>query len=179
MAYKATLSVAGNEVDVYEFYVSLQQANDNRGRPASGVFTGDIFMILEGGNDLFFEWLCDQTRMESGKITTKQTDQDSTFVEYAFEKSFLTDISESFYDDGGGLQNQFNDVSVNEDGSNMNMIFANRIRGRDSDTYFYRNAHVKVRDFQRRTRTAYCTYFSLSCEKIRIRDVEHNNVWGR
>lgn len=179
MAYEAILSVAGNDIPLYEFSVSLTQANDNQGKPASGVFTGDIFMIVEGGNDLFFEWLCDQTRMESGKIKTKQTDQDSTFVEYSFEKAFLTDVSESYIDQGGG-RNEYNQVSTSEDDrGNLGMLIYNQTRDKDPNFLPLMSAYNKTRDLQRRTANAYCTFFSLSCEKIRIRDVEHDNQWGR
>jgi hypothetical protein len=179
MAYEALLSVAGNDVKVFEFSVSLHQAVDNEGKPASGVFTGDIFLIVEGGNDVFFEWLCDQTRMESGNLKTKQTDQESTFVEYAFEKAFLTDIGESFIDDGGGFQNEFNRVTNEENDNNQGLILMNRIRGRELDYNPLMSAYSKARGFQRRTANSYVLFFSLSCEKIRVRDIEHNNQWGK
>lgn len=179
MAFDATLSVAGNDIPIYEFHFGFRQANDNQGRPASGVFTGDIYLILEGGNDLFFEWICDQTRMESGKIKIKRDDQDSTFVEYSFEKAFVTDVSETFIDMSGG-QNEFNSVSIMEDDASLyGMMVYNRIRGRDTDAQPLLSAYNTARDFQRRTGTSYCLFFSLSCEKIRVRDIEHNNQWGK
>ncbi|MBD2701065.1 hypothetical protein IC229_10500 [Spirosoma sp. BT702] len=178
MAYDATLSVAGNDIPVFEFYISLSQGHDNQGKPASSVFTGDIFIIAEGGNDLFFEWVCDQTRMESGKLKVMQTDQQSTFVEYAFEKAFVTDISESFVY-SNDIQNEFNRVSVDEGESNLGMLVYNQAREKAGDFQPLMSAYRKTRDFQRRTGNAFCIFFSLSCEKIRIRDIEHQNLWGK
>ncbi|GAB3947549.1 hypothetical protein GCM10028805_20000 [Spirosoma harenae] len=180
MAYKANLTVAGlEELPVYEFSLTLHQAMDNRGRPASGVFTGDIFLIVEGGDDTFFEWLCEATRTESGKIKTID-DAGSTLVEYSFESAFITDVNESFIDDSMGVRNEFNLISVEEDDNgNIAHRVANIIRGKDENFRPLLSAYDSARAFQRRTGNAYVTYFSLSCEKIRVRDVEHDNQWGK
>lgn len=180
MAYTANLTVAGlEELPIYEFAISFQQAMDNKGRPASGVFTGDIFLIVEGGNDTFFEWLCETTRTESGKIKTID-DSGSTLVEYAFENAFITDVNENFIDDAMGIRNEFNLVSAEEDDNgNIGHRVHNQIRGRDENYRPLLGAYDTARGFQRRTGNAYVTYFSLSCEKIRVRDVEHDNQWGK
>ncbi|MCY7352597.1 MAG: hypothetical protein LH606_18395, partial [Cytophagaceae bacterium] len=84
MTNKAILSVCGRDFKVLEFHIDLSQQSDNQGRPASGVFLGDFFFILQGGSDLFFEWISEPNRMESGVLKTYRFDQDSTFVEYSF-----------------------------------------------------------------------------------------------
>lgn len=180
MAYTANLTVGGVEdLPIYEFTFSLQQAMDNRGRPASGVFTGDLYLIVEGGNDLFFEWICDQTRTESGRVKVID-DSGTTMVEYAFEKAFVTDLNENFIDDNMGVRNEFNLVSREEDDDgNLAKAMRNVVHHHDSDFQPILSSYDKARGFQRRTGNAYVTYFSLSCEKIRIRDVEHDNQWGR
>ncbi len=179
MANKATLSVAGQEFEVFEFHINFTQKYDNQGKPASGVFLGDFFMILSAGNDLFFEWLTDQYRMESGTIKTFRTDQDSTFVEYSFEQAFLTSVLESHFEDGDWLQNQYNQVGSLENRSDIIDTNMNQIRGEaNSEMHVLNSQRNLVQQFQRRTGNSYCLFVSLSCEKVKVRDVEHDNKWG-
>ncbi|MBC7891985.1 MAG: hypothetical protein H7Y12_07240 [Sphingobacteriaceae bacterium] len=179
MANKATLSVAGHEFNVLEFTINFKQKYDNQGKPASGVFLGDFYLILGAGNDLFFEWLTDQSRMESGTIKTYRTDQDSTFVEYSFEQAFLTSILESHFEDGDWLQNQYNQVGSQENQSDFIEANMNQIRGEsNSDTHILTSQRNTLQQFQRRTGNSYCLFVSVSCEKVKVRDVEHDNKWG-
>lgn len=178
MANKATLAIAGEEFSVLEFSLTLKQKYNNQGKPASGVYLGDFYLILVAGSDFFFEWQADQTRMESGKITTYQTDQDAKFIEYAFEKGFITSVLESFYADQG-LSNTFNQIGAAEDISGITFEHTmNQLHeATDPDLANISAQRNMVRDFQKRTGIAYCMFVTLSSEKLKIRDVEHNNVW--
>lgn len=179
MANKASLSIAGEEFNVLEFSLGLQQKHDNQGKPASGVYLGDFTLILEAGNDLFFNWQADQTRLESGKITIYRSDQDSKFIEYAFEKSFVTSVLESYYANDS-LTNIYNQIGSVEDLGNA--LFTEVMGGMNQE----RNPEVlnliaqrnAISEFQKRTGNSYCMYVTLSCEKIKIRDVDHDNKWA-
>ncbi len=178
MANKATLSVANEEFNVLEFTLTLQQKHDNQGQPASGVYLGDFALILEAGNELFFNWQTDQTRMEDGDITIFRTDQDSKFITYSFEKAFVTSLLESYYANDD-LTNVYNQVGTVEDlgGALLNAVMAG-FNNQDQYTTNLISQRNAVREFQKRTGNAYCLFVSLSCEKITIRDVEQDNKWG-
>ncbi|GAB2790110.1 hypothetical protein GCM10027275_38720 [Rhabdobacter roseus] len=179
MANKATLSIAGEEFSVLEFSLSLKQKYNAQGKPASGVYLGDFYLILNAGSDFFFEWQTEHTRMESGKITTYRTDQDSKFIEYAFEQGFITSILESFYADEG-LANTFNQIGTTEDVSSVMFEYGMNVLNdaKDPEVTVLKAQRNMVRDFQKRTGIAYCMFISLSSEKLKIRDIDHDNMWS-
>ncbi|GAB4021326.1 hypothetical protein GCM10028808_65770 [Spirosoma migulaei] len=178
MANKATLNVSGEEFTVLEFSLSLKQKYNAQGKPASGVYLGDFYMVLTAESDFFFEWLADNTRMESGKITTYQSDQDAKFIEYAFEKGFVTSVLESFHAEDP-LGNTFNQIGSIEDVSSTTFEQAMNVLNdaKDPDVTYFNSQRNMLRDFQKRTGTPYCLFVTMSSEKLRIRDVEHDNKW--
>jgi hypothetical protein len=178
MANKATLNVAGEEFSVLEFSLSLKQKYNTQGKPASGVYLGDFYVILEAGNDFFFEWQAEYTRMESGKITTYRTDQDSKFIEYSFEQGFVTTVLESFYADEG-LGNTFNQIGSTEDVSSATFEYVTNMLNseKDPEATNLNSQRNMVREFQKRTGIPYCLFVTLSSEKLKIRDVDHDNKW--
>ncbi|GAB4024277.1 type VI secretion system tube protein TssD [Spirosoma gilvum] len=185
MANKAILSVCGRDFNVLEFKVSLYQQTNNEGKPASGVFFGDFFMIIRGGNDTFFEWISEPTRMESGVLKTFRADQDNTpFVEYSFVQGFLSSILENYYYTAD-MQNSFNTVSdIESDGEDfelwINAVTFQRDNGEsDIGAHVLGNSIAKTRTFQKRTGISYVLMISMSCMQITIRDVDHKNQWGR
>ncbi|QDK80686.1 hypothetical protein EXU85_19570 [Spirosoma sp. KCTC 42546] len=185
MANKAILSVCGRDFNVLEFKVTLYQQTTNQGRPASGVFFGDFFMLIRGGNDTFFEWISDPTRMESGVLKTFKADQtDSPFVEYSFVQGFLDSILENYYYDAD-MQNSFNTVSdIESSGEDFELwtkaVAFQRDSGEsDIGAHILGNSIAKTRAFQKRTGISYVLMISMSCMQITIRDVDHKNQWGR
>lgn len=116
MAKRAVLSVCGEDFDLLEFNITLHQKINNMGKPASGVYLGDFYFIIPGGSDLFFEWLSDPTRMESGIVKVYYKASSSPFVEYEFVQGFITTIMENLYNNEG-IGNAFNQVSMLEDNS--------------------------------------------------------------
>ncbi len=180
MAHKAIVNVAGQELKALEFLVGFKQAYDSEGKPASGVMLGDFYLIFEGGTDLFFEWLVDAKRLENGSIKTYRDDQDSVFLSYDFENAFVTDVSESFYENVGGIQNQFNQVSSAEDLSEDLVEFGyqhDRLSKKDSAIQL--NMWKRVRKFQERAKMPYCLFITMSCEKITLYDATYDNKWGK
>ncbi|GAB2556294.1 type VI secretion system tube protein TssD [Spirosoma areae] len=179
MAHKAILTIGGQEIEALEFLVSFKQAMNNQGNPASGVYLGDFYLIAEGGSDFFFEWLVDEDRTENGTIKTYRNNQPSVFLTYEFENAFVTDVSESYYDNTGALKTQFNQVSSAEDLSEDAYEYGyNASRLNRQDNTLVRNMWKRVRQFQERTGNAYCLFVTMSCEKIKLRDVPHDNQWS-
>lgn len=177
MAHKAVLTVAGQDIPVLEFLVSFKQASNHLGLPASDTMLGDFYLIVEGGSDFFFEWMADEDRLENGIIQTYRNNQPSVFLRYEFESAFITDVSESFYDDDGGNQNQFNRISSSEDLSDDSYEYGYNSTRLSKESVLVRNMWKRVRQFQARTNMTYCVFVTLSCEKIKLRDVQLDNQW--
>ena len=76
---------------------SFGQATDEKGRPASNVQSGNIFVqIVASDDDSMMGWMVDPYKKTSGSIVFKRIDQDSTFKEVKFEDGYLVGMSESF-----------------------------------------------------------------------------------
>ncbi|GAB2556311.1 type VI secretion system tube protein TssD [Spirosoma areae] len=184
MAKKAILSVSGSDFKLLEFNISLMQKINNQGKPASGVYLGDFYLIMPGGSDLFFDWLSDPERMESGVIKIFYTKSQSPFVEYAFVKGYVTTVLENFYENDQ-TSNTFNRVSTSEDSSEnfefwTNMISLNKQSGgQDAAAHALTNSVAKTRQFQQRTGIAHVLMVTFSCEQVTIRSIEHNNEWAK
>ncbi|MGA0560239.1 type VI secretion system tube protein TssD [Larkinella sp. VNQ87] len=177
MAHKAIITIAQQDMLALEFLVSFKQAVNNQGKPASGVYLGDFYLILEGGSDFFFEWLVDEDRLEKGTIKTYHNDQ--AFLTYDFENAFVTDVSESYFDNTGAIKTQFNQVSAAEDLSEDAYEYGyNASRLNKQDNVLVRNMWKRVRKFQERTGIPYCLFVTMSCEKIKLRDIPLDNEWG-
>lgn len=116
--------------------------------------------------------------------TYKLDQNDSTFVEYSFVQGYLTTILENyFYDDG--MTNSFNSISEIEDSSDDFEAWTQAVSFQREDNNSTMGARVlgnsvaKTREFQQRTGIPYVLMITMSCEKITIRDIEHQNQWGR
>ncbi|GAB4024282.1 type VI secretion system tube protein TssD [Spirosoma gilvum] len=179
MAHKAILSVSGEDIPVLEFSVAFKQSRDDQGKPASGVKLGDFYLIMEGGTDLFFEWMIDKTRFESGTIKTYRDDQDSVMLTYEFENAFVTDVSESFYENVGNPNVSYKRVSSGEDLSDDVIDYQYRgFRLGRKDNTLLQNMWSRVRKFQERTNNPYCLFVTMSCEKLKIQDTQFENKWN-
>lgn len=179
MAKQAILSVCGEDFDLLEFNINLRQKINNLGKPASGVFLGDFYCIIEGGSDIFFDWISEPTRMESGSIKVYYKKGESPFVEYTFVQGFLTTILENLYDNEG-IENTFNSISTAEDSSENFELWTNSASagsGAFELSHVLSNTVAKTRQFQQRTGIDYVLMITLSCEQVQIRNIPHKNEW--
>ncbi|GAB3318798.1 hypothetical protein GCM10027299_10750 [Larkinella ripae] len=183
MPRKAVLSVAGQDFRLLEFNISLGQKINNQGKPASGVYLGDFYFILEGGTDLFFEWLSDPERMESG-IVKVYYNQATPFVEYSFVQAYVTTILDNTYENMES-GNSYNSVSSVEDMSEKFEFWTNLIsltakeRGDAVAGHALMNSVARTRQFQQRTGFYHVLMVTLACEQVTIRNVTHNNEWTK
>lgn len=183
MPRKAILSVCGQDFKLLEFNVSLAQKINNQGKPASGVYLGDFYLIIEGGPDLFFDWLSDPERMESGAIKV-YFNKDTPFVEYSFVQAFVTTILDTIQSPSG-MDNSFNHLSTLEDQSENFEFWTNLIslgpkeRGEGASGHALMNSVAKTREFQQRTGQGHLLMVTMSCEQVTVRNVTHNNEWTK
>lgn len=96
-SFSAQFKVDGQEFEVMSCNYSFGQATDEKGRPASNVQSGNIFVqIVASDDDSMMGWMVDPYKKTNGSITFKRIDQDSTFKEIQFEDGYLVGLSESF-----------------------------------------------------------------------------------
>ena len=76
---------------------SFGQSTDEKGRPASNVQGGNIFVqITANDQDTLMGWMVDPYKKSNGSIKFMRIDQDSTFKEVQFEDGYCVGYSESF-----------------------------------------------------------------------------------
>ena len=96
-SFSATLKVDDQEYDVMSCNYSFGQSTDEKGRPASNVQGGNVFVqIAANDQDSLMGWMIDPHKKTNGTITFKRIDQDSTFKEVQFEDGYCVGYSESF-----------------------------------------------------------------------------------
>ncbi|MBC3788300.1 type VI secretion system tube protein TssD [Spirosoma utsteinense] len=96
-SFGATLKVDDQEYDVMSCNYSFGQSTDDKGRPASNVQGGNIFVqIAANDQDSLLGWMVDPYKKTNGTIIFKRIDQDSTFKEVQFEDGYCVGYSESF-----------------------------------------------------------------------------------
>ncbi len=97
MSFKATLKVEGGEFDVLSCNFSFGQATDEKGKPASNVKGGSIFVQIVTSDDTsLLGWMVDPYKKTSGSIVFNKTDEDATLKEIKFEDAYCVGYSESF-----------------------------------------------------------------------------------
>lgn len=96
-SFSALFKVDGQEYDVMNCNYSFGQSTDEKGRPASNVQGGNIFVqISASDDDGLMGWMVDPYKKTNGTITFKRIDQDSTFKEIQFEDGYCVGYSEGF-----------------------------------------------------------------------------------
>lgn len=96
-SFNATLKVEGGEYDVLSCNFSFGQATDDKGRPASNVKGGSLFVqIVTSDDTALLGWMIDPHKKTSGSIVFKKVDEDSTLKEVKFEDAYCVGYSESF-----------------------------------------------------------------------------------
>ncbi|MDJ1467189.1 type VI secretion system tube protein TssD [Cytophagaceae bacterium DM2B3-1] len=96
-SFNATLQVEGGEYDVLSCNFSFGQATDDKGRPASNVKGGNLFIqIVTSDDTALLGWMIDPYKKTNGSIVFKKIDEDSTLKEVKFEDAYCVGYSESF-----------------------------------------------------------------------------------
>ena len=97
MAYKATLSLSGKTYDVLSSSFSFNRSVDPKGRPSSGVYGGEIHLVVESYEDttLVELMLNKQHTAQSGEIAFDQGTADGKMKTIKFTDGFITNYTES------------------------------------------------------------------------------------
>jgi hypothetical protein len=97
MAYKMTLSLGGKTYDVLSSNFSFSRSVDPKGRPSSGVYGGEIHLVVESYADttLVELMLNKQHTAQSGSIAFDQGTSDGKMKEIKFTDGFITNYTES------------------------------------------------------------------------------------
>ncbi len=167
MSFKGEFKVAGNTYSIIECGVPLQQKYDQKGKPASGVHSGRIRLILEGTDDgTLGNWMADPTKKQDGKLTFFRVDQDSTFKEVEFEGAYIITLMENFT-----LDVEMSKALLLEEGT-----LSQDVGKTDAEDQIRFKKNIKTLfASQHRTQMSYCMLIELTAEKIKIDGVEHQN----
>ena len=97
MAYKMTLSMGGKTYDVLSSTYSFNRSVDPKGRPSSGVYGGEIHLVVESYADttLVELMLNKQHTAQAGTIAFDQGSSDGKMKEIKFTDGFITNYTES------------------------------------------------------------------------------------
>jgi hypothetical protein len=97
MAYKMTLDMGGKKYDVLSSSFAFSRSVDPKGRPASGVYGGEINLVVESYDDttLLETMLNQQNKAQKGSISYDQGTNDGEMKKLEFEDGFITNYSES------------------------------------------------------------------------------------
>jgi len=97
MAFKATFKFSDSgDFDVLNFKVKFNRDSDPKGRPASDVYGGKIFVEVESTPDtVILEHMFKQYAPSSGSITFKKADEDAKMKELTFENGYIVEYDES------------------------------------------------------------------------------------
>src|ERR1700712_3446206 len=97
MAYKMTLNLGGKKYDVLATSFSFNRSVDPKGRPSSGVYGGEIHLVVESYADttLVELMLNKQHTAQAGTIAFDQGSSDGKMKEIAFTDGFITNYTES------------------------------------------------------------------------------------
>jgi len=167
MSFKGEFKVAGNTYSIIQCSIPIRQKYDPKGKPASGVYSGKIKVILEGTNDgTLGSWMADPTKKQDGKLLFYRVDQDSTFKEVSFEGAYILTLMEHFTSDYTLAES----LMLEDDIINTDV-------GRDDTEEVQANKfdYRRLWACQQRTGMSYCMLVSLTAEKITIDGVEHQN----
>ncbi len=167
MSFKADLQVAGNTYSVVQCHIPITQKYDQKGKPSSGVHSGQIKVILEGTDDgALGSWMADPTKKQDGKLTFYRIDQESVFKEIEFEGAYMMTLIEHFTTGTELVQS----LLMEEDIVSVDITASD-----DEDAKQMKFNHSVLRNCQHRTGMSYCMMVSLTAEKIKIDGVEHQN----
>ena len=97
MAYKMTLELGSKKYDVLSTSFSFNRSVDPKGRPSSGVYGGEIHLVVESYADttLLEIMLMKQHTAQTGSIAYDQGSSDGVMKTLKFVDGFITNYTES------------------------------------------------------------------------------------
>ncbi len=97
MAYKGTLNFAGKDYSVMSSSWAFQRSTDQKGRPASGVYGGEVSLAVEATDEvgLLEAMLNTQTKAQKATITFDKGTADGELKKLELEDAYITAYSES------------------------------------------------------------------------------------
>ena len=97
MAYKMTLNMGSKTYDVLSTTFSFNRSVDPKGRPSSGVYGGEIHLVVESYADttLLELMLNKQHTAQKGDISYDQGSADGVMKKLSFVDGFITTYTES------------------------------------------------------------------------------------
>ncbi len=97
MAYKMTLELAGKKYDVLSSSFAFNRSVDPKGRPSSGVYGGEIHLVVESYSDttLLEIMLNKQNKGQTGSIKFDQGTNDGVMKTLKFTDGFIVNYAES------------------------------------------------------------------------------------
>lgn len=92
-----SLDLSGKKYDVISTSFAFSRSVDPKGRPSSGVYGGDIHLVVESYADttLLEIMLNKQHKAQAGSITYDQGTNDGVMKTLKFEDGFITSYSET------------------------------------------------------------------------------------
>lgn len=96
MAFNAKLNFNGTEYDVLDMRYKLKRDVDSKGRPASGVYGGEITVRIESTEDTtVLEQMVSQFKPCSGSVTFKKGDEEAKMKELTWSNGYVVAFEES------------------------------------------------------------------------------------
>ena len=95
MAFRAKLSFEGQEYDVLKCDYSFRRDVDQKGRPASSVYGGEIFVTVEATEDTkIIAQMVNQFKPSTGTITFNKGNEDAKMKEVKWTNSYVISYKE-------------------------------------------------------------------------------------
>jgi type VI protein secretion system component Hcp len=96
MAYKATLEYAGAKYSILSASWAFNRSVDQKGRPASGVYGGEVSLVVESSDDvaLMEAMLNAQTKAEKATITFDKGTADGELKKMELTDAYIINYSE-------------------------------------------------------------------------------------
>jgi hypothetical protein len=103
MAYEMKFTLNGKKYNVLNSSFSFNRSVDQKGRPSSGVYGGDLSLVLETQDDtqLAEIMLLKQTTPQKGDLEIFRGTNSGSFRKISFEDGFITSYNESASAHGG------------------------------------------------------------------------------
>ncbi|QIU94855.1 type VI secretion system tube protein TssD [Bacteroides faecium] len=96
MAFKGQLNFKGKTWDVLDCSYKFTRDVDSKGRPASPIYGGKIYIHIESTPDsIILENMTNQFKPHSGTITFKKGDEDAKMKELKWDNGYITDFEEA------------------------------------------------------------------------------------
>ena len=96
MAFRAKLQFDGGEYDVLDCNYSFRRDVDAKGRPASSVYGGNVYVTVESTADTkIIAQMVNQFKPNSGTVTFNKGDEEAKMKELKWENGYVIQYDES------------------------------------------------------------------------------------